>query len=44
MKHFSPPAAFILVCLFVWLVFDNLALGLIGGLLASGAAAKASRG
>ncbi|WP_291137757.1 hypothetical protein [Erythrobacter sp.] len=44
MKHLSPPAAFVLVWLFVWLVFDNLALGLIFGLLAAGAAAKASRG
>jgi hypothetical protein len=31
--------AFLLVAGFVWLVFDNLALGLIFGLFAGGAAA-----
>jgi MFS superfamily sulfate permease-like transporter len=33
--------AFILVAAFVWIVFDNLALGLIVGLMAAAAASKA---
>jgi hypothetical protein len=33
--------AFVLVAAFVWLVFDNLALGLLFGLVAGGAAGKA---
>jgi hypothetical protein len=35
--------AFILVAAFTWVVFDNLALGLLFGLLAGGAAGKSVR-
>lgn len=37
----SGVGAFIVVAAFVWIVFDNLALGLIFGLMAAAAAAKA---
>ncbi len=37
----SGVGAFILVAAFVWIVFDNLALGLIFGLMAALAAGKA---
>jgi hypothetical protein len=35
--------AFVLVAAFVWIVFDNLALGLVFGLLAGAGAGKAVR-
>lgn len=35
--------AFLLVAAFVWIVFDNLALGLLLGLFAAGAAGKTVR-
>jgi hypothetical protein len=37
----SGVGAFLLVAAFVWIVFDNLALGLIFGLVAAAAAGKA---
>ena len=35
--------AFVLVAAFVWIVFDNLALGLLFGLVAAGAVGKTVR-